>query len=263
MTRVAICFAAFLLTAASVAEEAVSSRVTEVIDGDTVRVQREGAIHIVRIIGIDAPELHHPNESPQYLANESSAALAQLVLGHAVKLVADGRVGADRFGRDLSYLELENGTDLGAQLISRGLARVFTKFPFARKQHYQDLESAARAAGLGVWANGGLAEFQWLANTTRSRIEVLPLSGARFAVRWNEWVRLGVSSRQLADAIWAARRAAGMRDRDPVAADRELSASGFRSVSAADPTVTPRPPAKVRVPRRDFHPKSPDRFESD
>lgn len=262
MTRIARYLAAFLLTASASATSDTSTRVIEVIDGDTVKVQYKGANHLVRIIGIDAPELHHPNEPPQYLANESAAALSQLLIGHTVKLVADGRVGTDRFGRDLSYLELENGTDVGAQLISRGLARVFTKFPFARKQHYLDLEQAARAAGLGVWADGGLAEFLWLARETGSTIEVLPLSGARFAVRWNDWVRVGVSSRQLPDAVWAARRAAGMRDRDPAAAANELRARGFRSVSVADPTRTRLPPAKTRVPRPDFHPKSPDRFES-
>ena len=83
MTRVAICFAAFLLTAASVAEEAVSSRVTEVIDGDTVRVQREGAIHIVRIIGMGGPaellSLSHttlPTFKPSPRAIASARALA-------------------------------------------------------------------------------------------------------------------------------------------------------------------------------------------
>lgn len=263
MNRVAIVIGGVALAVASLAVSANTLRVTEVIDGDTVRVQRGTTVHTVRIIGIDAPELHHPSEPPQFLASESSAALSEMVTNRSVRLVADDRAGVDRFGRELSYLELEDGTDLGAQLISQGLARVFTKFPFERKARYLALEQAARKAGRGVWADGGLAEVLWLSSKHEAAIEVIPLSAARFAVKWNSWIRLGVSSKQLPDAVWTVRRAAGMLVHDPSAAAEALATSGFQHLSAADPAPSPRPPAKDPARRPGSHPRSRDRIESD
>jgi endonuclease YncB( thermonuclease family) len=87
--------------------------VTHVVDGDTVDVTGGER---VRLIGIDAPE------AGQCGAGEASAALAAMVEGKPVALVAvPGRDDRDRYGRLLRYVQV-GGTDAGMELIKAGLA---------------------------------------------------------------------------------------------------------------------------------------------
>jgi endonuclease YncB( thermonuclease family) len=87
-----------------------------VIDGDTVDVRGpDGTEERVRVIGIDAPE----REQCGYA--EATAALAELVDGREVALVAGARDDRDRYDRLLRYLDVD-GIDAGLYLIEQGLA---------------------------------------------------------------------------------------------------------------------------------------------
>lgn len=126
--------------------------VRRVIDGDTV-VLEDG--RQVRLVGTQAPKL--PLGRPGYptwpLAEESRAALVDLVDGAPVRLYVGGR-DMDRHGRTLAHLvRASDGLWVQGEMLRRGLARVYT---FADNRSATDAlyaqERAARAAGRGIWA---------------------------------------------------------------------------------------------------------------
>jgi micrococcal nuclease len=134
-------------------EEAV---VTAVVDGDTVFLDRDvvGASQ-VRLTGIQAPKLPLGRvgfkEWP--LAQESKAALESILLNQRVQLYYGG-ARMDRHGRLLAHLIGPEGTWVQGEMLSRGMARVYT-FPDNRERAAEmyKLEADARAAGRGIWAD--------------------------------------------------------------------------------------------------------------
>jgi endonuclease YncB( thermonuclease family) len=98
----------------------VPGTVEHVVDGDTVILA--GGEH-VRLLGIDAPELHpgrpgHPRPFPEPGAVEAAKALRLMVEGQPVRVERRGR---DRYGRTLARLSLPDGTDVSEELLRRGL----------------------------------------------------------------------------------------------------------------------------------------------
>jgi endonuclease YncB( thermonuclease family) len=90
--------------------------VFHVVDGDTVDVRAgDGTEERVRIIGIDTPERGECG------FGEASSAMARLVDGEQVELVAGARDDRDRYGRVLRYVDV-GGVDAGLTLIQQGLA---------------------------------------------------------------------------------------------------------------------------------------------
>jgi micrococcal nuclease len=122
--------------------------VVQVIDGDTV-VLAGGAK--VRVLGIDAPELEKDGRPADFLAHKAKATLAELTLNRTVDLEYD-RLRYDHYGRLLAYLFLPDHTLVNAELVRRGLARVYFISPNLRYQ--KDLLAAqqeAIGAQRGVW----------------------------------------------------------------------------------------------------------------
>ncbi|MBE1236544.1 thermonuclease family protein [Phaeovibrio sulfidiphilus] len=126
-------------------------RVTDVVDGDTVVLDtgRE-----VRLVGIQAPKLPLGRKgfAEWPLAPESRQALVDLVDGRTVTLHAGGAT-EDRHGRILAHLVTDDGVWIQGEMISRGLARVYT-FPDNRAltEALYGREADARAARAGIWA---------------------------------------------------------------------------------------------------------------
>jgi hypothetical protein len=108
--------AALALLALLSAPAAAQQRATA-IDGDTLRVEGRS----VRMIGLDAPELHGACEAERWLARLAQMRLAQLV-AEGVWIELRGR---DRYGRDLAIIRDAAGRDLAQLLISEGFARPF------------------------------------------------------------------------------------------------------------------------------------------
>ena len=121
-------------------------RSTNVVDGDTLDVSGPDGSVTVRIIGINTPE------SGECFAEEATDALAELVEGEALVLVAD-RTDVDRFGRALRYVETTGGTDVGAELVAGGFA-IARRYPpdEARADTYAELQRAAQDEQRGLWA---------------------------------------------------------------------------------------------------------------
>ncbi len=122
--------------------------VTEVVDGDTVRVRLAGGrSERVRLIGIDAAE------RGDCFASAATARARQLALSKPVVLRGDRTQDTrDRYGRLLAYVWLPGGRDLGYQLVAGGFAKVYVyQAPFERLSAYRTAESRAKSAPAGAW----------------------------------------------------------------------------------------------------------------
>jgi endonuclease YncB( thermonuclease family) len=125
--------------------------VIEVVDGDTIHVLIDGQDYAVRYIGIDTPEIHHPNKPVEELGPEAAAKNAELVMGQTVTLEKDVSE-TDDFGRLLRYVWVGD-VMINAELVRLGYAQASTYPPDVS---YQDqlieLQREAREAGRGLWA---------------------------------------------------------------------------------------------------------------
>ena len=120
-------------------------RVTNIVDGDTVDVlSSTGVEERIRVVGIDTPE------QGQCGFEEAADALARLVDGQTITLVAGARDDRDRYGRLLRYLDV--GTvDAGLELIRAGhaIARYDSRDGYGRHTR-EDTYVAADAVSLSV-----------------------------------------------------------------------------------------------------------------
>ena len=122
--------------------------VTEVVDGDTVRVRlTNGKTERVRLIGIDAAE------RGACFAEPAAERARTLALSKPVVLRGDRTQDTrDRYGRLLAYVWIPGGRDLGYQLVAGGFAKVYVyRDPFERLAAYRTAESRAKAAPVGAW----------------------------------------------------------------------------------------------------------------
>jgi micrococcal nuclease len=129
-------------------------QVVEVIDGDTIEVYVGGTYERVRLLGVDTPEVHHPEKGEEPFGREASEFTRRMLLGKEIKLAADPVADErDRYGRLLRVVLLPDGADFNAILVREGMARATRQFAFSRKAEYIALEDAARRAGRGIWTN--------------------------------------------------------------------------------------------------------------
>ncbi|WP_138379046.1 thermonuclease family protein [Luteithermobacter gelatinilyticus] len=131
-------------------EKAERRRVSHVIDGDTLVLQdgRE-----VRLVGLQAPKLPLGRKGFREwpFAREARETLEMLTRGAFVTLYYGGRK-VDRYGRILAHLVRDDGLWVQGDMLSRGMARVYS-FPDNRALVAEMLtrERAARAARRGIW----------------------------------------------------------------------------------------------------------------
>ncbi|MDX8410978.1 MAG: thermonuclease family protein [Mariprofundaceae bacterium] len=122
--------------------------VAEVFDGDTFRATNG---EIVRLLGIDCPELTKHNKPGEPLATQAKAALRGLIGGQVVRLKTDVEK-RDRYDRLLAQVYLRDGTWINGELIAQGWAHVYTFPPNIRwAGDLLKLERSARRAKRGIW----------------------------------------------------------------------------------------------------------------
>jgi micrococcal nuclease len=131
-------------------------RVVNVIDGDTIRVEREdGEIERVRYIGIDTPEMtgEESDSEPEPYSRQASLANAGYVEDQSVVLETDVS-DRDRFDRLLRYVwvETEDGwVMVNERLVALGLADVKTYEPDTKYQSdLLDSQASAVLTGRGM-----------------------------------------------------------------------------------------------------------------
>lgn len=134
----------------SYAVESNTYLVIDVIDGDTIKVERENKVATVRLIGIDAPEVRQ--KECKY--KESTEYLEELILNKRVNLEADfTQENTDRYGRELRYIFINN-LNVNKQMLTAGMAKEYTY-----RQHYKYQlefileEKNAILQSRGVWSS--------------------------------------------------------------------------------------------------------------
>jgi endonuclease YncB( thermonuclease family) len=130
--------------------------VTEVIDGDSIKVEFDApppgiqAEETIRLLGIAAPELNDKDRGQE--AENARDFVAKRTVGSIVYLAFESKWRGS-FGRLLAYVFTGSGSLVNAELLSHGLASVYSKAPCHFHQYFLSLEVSARLASLGMWSS--------------------------------------------------------------------------------------------------------------
>ena len=88
---------------AQVKGQLATQRVTRVVDGDTVVLNRGGKLVTCRLIGVAAPETHHPSKPPEPYGKEAEEYLRSWLEGKTVRVdyeySSDSSYRHDRYQR--------------------------------------------------------------------------------------------------------------------------------------------------------------------
>jgi len=150
-------------------------QVTEVVDGDTIKVSLIGTL---RLIGIDTPETRDPRKPVQCFGREASNKAKELLSGKRVYLEYDPAQKQDKYGRTLAYVYREDGLFYNAEMIKQGYAHSYVRFPHPRLDEFNTYQREARDIGRGFWTvntcNGDTTKAISVINT--NSIPLLPIS---------------------------------------------------------------------------------------
>ena len=147
----------FLLQAQTCLAEAcpaqdTSERVTVsyVYDGDTVKLANGRRL---RLIGINAPELHRDRPAADPFALMARSALQALLDRHNRTLLLQyGRQHQDHYGRLLAHAFLDSGENVATHMLDSGLATTLVVPPNTwAYECYQRQEDRARIERRGIW----------------------------------------------------------------------------------------------------------------
>lgn len=135
--------------------KAVSARVIEVHDGDTISILFDSKSEKVRLIGIDAPEL---NQRPWGLRAKNH--LKELIMSSQWIIILEFDIEKrDKYGRFLCYGWTSDGKMINVQMLKDGYAMLFTFPPNIRYvDEFRKAQKEARQKGLGIWSGKGLKE---------------------------------------------------------------------------------------------------------
>ena len=137
-------------------------KVNRVYDGDTIRASGHDIEIVVRLVGIDAPEIsRNKGEPSQPYSQKSKKHLAGLILNKTVQVKG---YGMDRYHRILGVIFLD-GKNINLEMIGAGLAEVYRgKAPHGLDMEpFQKAEILAEQAKKGIWSLGDkyVSPWQW------------------------------------------------------------------------------------------------------
>lgn len=129
-------------------------RVTEFVDGDTIRIDMNGTEETLRFIGVDTPETHDPRKAVQCYGKAAADFTKQTIGTNNVRLEADPlNTDRDRYNRLLRYIYLPDGTLVNKKIISEGYGFAYLGFPFTKNDEFRQAQQDARANNRGLWSN--------------------------------------------------------------------------------------------------------------
>lgn len=122
--------------------------VDKVVDGDTIKLNNGVT---VRLIGIDAPESVHPDNSKNVPAGTiSSEFLRDFIEGKDIQIEYD-QERTDKYGRTLAYAYY-NGVLIEETILSKGMAKTMFIEPNTRyKNKLRQVEQEAKDNKIGIW----------------------------------------------------------------------------------------------------------------
>lgn len=130
--------------------------VTEVVDGDTIRVVIGLQEYTVRYIGVDTPETRDPRRSVECFGKQASQKNKELV-GNKIVILQRDISETDKYDRLLRYiyLPLKNGSYLFVNdyLIRKGYAYALTYPPDLKfAEQFRQAEQEAKHNQNGLWS---------------------------------------------------------------------------------------------------------------
>lgn len=130
-----------------------SYTVVSVVDGDTFKINYQGKLTSVRMIGIDTPETVHPSKPAECYGSEASTELKTLLTGKTVILESDStQSDVDYYGRLLRYVWLD-GENINEHMIRYGYAYEYTySTPYRYQSRFQQAEKDAELTKIGLWS---------------------------------------------------------------------------------------------------------------
>jgi micrococcal nuclease len=132
-------------------------RLAAVVDGDSVVVKNEaGSTAPVRILGIKAFGPTPERDVTARYGKDAMAAITEVAGQEPIRVLVH-TTPKDKSGRTLATLYI--GTDdVGMTLVSRGLALVYTQYPFPSMAIYLQEQNKAQADRRGFWADPEVAQ---------------------------------------------------------------------------------------------------------
>lgn len=125
--------------------------VAHCFDGDTLKLRDR---RVVRLAGIDAPELGRGQTQPQYYAREAKAELERLARGRQVSLLAAGVNDHDRHGRLVADVRLTDGRSLNELMVASGAAFFYPHRDLEPElqERLREIQARAIHERRGLWA---------------------------------------------------------------------------------------------------------------
>ena len=139
---------------------------SDCVDGDTIKVERNGKQVTVRFLAIDTPETVHPTKGVEPYGKEASDYTCDKVKNaKTLELELDpGSDEFDKYERLLAWIYVD-GNLLQSELVSLGYARVAYLYgDYLYTADLQELESEAGNNKLGIWS-----EEEYVSSTTTSK----------------------------------------------------------------------------------------------
>lgn len=128
--------------------------VTNVVDGDTIKISMSGKEVTLRLIGMDTPETVDPRKPVQCFGKEASNKAKELLLGKKVRIEIDVSQGEiDKYGRTLAYVYRDDGMFYNKYMIEQGYAHEYTyNTPYKYQAEFKLAQKIAQTNLLGLWS---------------------------------------------------------------------------------------------------------------
>lgn len=127
-------------------------KVVNVIDGDTIEVEISDKQELVRLIGINTPEVDSPYTKQECFGPEASDYAKKLLDTKEVYLIPDSNgPNRDKYNRLLRYVFLPNGLFINAEILKNGFAYNYIYEPFEFTKQFDFWEKKAKESKIGLW----------------------------------------------------------------------------------------------------------------
>jgi micrococcal nuclease len=161
VTAMSLCALSGSVVAQGTGQYALTGKVVQVSDGDTINLLVDKTQHRIRLASIDAPETSHGSDRPgQPFGEASRKNLADYVAGKTLTLTCYEK---DHYGRDVCDVPA-NGTTANRLQVQDGMAwaNQQAKGKFLRDKTLVGIQSDAEKKKRGLWAEpGAVAPWEW------------------------------------------------------------------------------------------------------
>lgn len=131
-------------------------KVVDVYDGDTLVANVVGHEVVVRLIGMDTPEVVDPRKPVQCYGPEASIKAKELLSNKKIYLEKEASKGNyDIYGRVLAYAKFGDGSLYNQKMIEEGYAKEYTfnKEKYKYQKEFKDAQARAKKDKIGLWGS--------------------------------------------------------------------------------------------------------------